>query len=170
MWKPSHSIDTICNWRRHPCSRWRPEMTRTWVAMGGLLACGVGRHGLRRVVGRLRVRAECGHPANWSGAVKLEPACIPRLWCWTASSISDRKAASYTRWTPDSKTADARAGSSVWSEHRTFNPSVLGSNPSRPTMPLVFITRAGRQAEPRRGILGHLPVPDAIAERPANLN
>ena len=25
------------------------------------------------------------------------------------------------------------AGSSVWSEHRTFNPSVLGSNPSRPT-------------------------------------
>ena len=27
----------------------------------------------------------------------------------------------------------ARAGSSAWLEHRTFNPSVQGSNPCRPT-------------------------------------
>ena len=34
---------------------------------------------------------------------------------------------------PTPKPVYRRAGSSVWSEHRTFNPSVLGSNPSRPT-------------------------------------
>ena len=40
-----------------------------------------------------------------------------------------------------------RAGSSAWSEHRTFNPSVLGSNPSRPTP--SFLPHGGVGADPR---------------------
>ena len=61
-----------------------------------------------------------------------------------------------------------RAGSSAWSEHRTFNPSVQGSNPCRPTpfhciiRPLVSVCQAASVVNTLRSAVNSLNIVSGV--------
>ena len=107
------------------------------------------RH-LSRSVGRYHTRTrsmaasiDCGHllpaptsvnyrpsPVTWHG---LNVAGGPGArYHWLATAVKLKTVSAGL--SDDNLLAPQWAGSSVWSEHRTFNPSVQGSNPCRPTI------------------------------------